>query len=294
MAIANPNLAFLKYWGKKDIEMNIPSNSSISINLDKLYSKTTVVKSASDVLVLNGNEMKMPQKMIKIVDLFRERSGCADRIAVKSENNFPEACGMASSASGYAALVLELNEYFKTDLNQEELSEYARRGSGSASRSIFKGLVLCDGTRSHHIGEWKELKVLSIQLSRERKKVSSTEGMIRSAETSYMYKRRLEYIESKIEEMKKLIGDRDFPGLAKMIMVDSNQLHAVCMDSYPPIRYITDEGFKIIEDIHELNKDTMIAAYSFDAGPNPFVITLVDNLEIVKEKFKNFNIFECN
>lgn len=295
MASASPNLAFIKYWGKSDLNLNMPSNDSISITLTKLKTNTTIEPHNIDRFILNGVERDIPERMKRLIEIFRELSGKETNILIKSKNNFPDSCGMASSASGYAALVFELNNYFlEGKMNKEEMSEYARLGSGSASRSIHDGIVHMAKGISYHLGYWNELKVLSIVISKEKKKIASSEGMIISANTSFFYKMRQKNIQEKINETISLIKEKDFKKLAKTIMQESNEFHAVCMDSYPPIRYINDEGFKIIEKIHSFNEEEIKAAYSFDAGTNPFIITVETYLEEIKKMFLNYEIIQCN
>jgi diphosphomevalonate decarboxylase len=294
MAIAHPNLAFIKYWGKKDIENNIPANDSISISLNMLQSTTTIEKSNEDQFFLNGIQYDVKPRMQKVLQVFRDRVGSSQKLKIISENNFPHGCGMASSASGFAALVLSLNEFFGSQLTKEELSIYARIGSGSASRSIFDGIVLFKTDRSAKIADWDELVVLSINICSNVKEISSTAGMILTAETSYLYQKRLEHVDEKIAAMIESIEKRHFPSLAEAIMRDSNEIHAICMDTYPPIRYINDEGFSIIKKVHDFNRSGVKVAYSFDAGTNPFLITLKDHYNEVKDYFKGFKLMKCN
>jgi diphosphomevalonate decarboxylase len=291
---SHPNLALIKYWGKSDVALNIPSSMSISVPLTGYVSETTVEEAEADEFVLNGERLVMKERMRTVVDAFRRMAGACGCIRITSENNFPSACGLASSASGFAALALALSSYYKLSLTEEQLSEMARLGSGSASRSIPEGIVLYKGLSSRHLCFWPELRVLCVLLCTRAKKVSSTEGMIRTAQTSHFYRERLCRVEGKVDEMVGRILSRDFSGVAEMTMRDSNEVHGMFMETYPPMRYIGDGGFKVIERCHEFNKDEIRIAYTFDAGPNPFLITLEEHLRAVAEYFSEYALRPCN
>jgi diphosphomevalonate decarboxylase len=291
---SHPNLALIKYWGKKDVAQNIPSNMSVSIPLTGLTSETTVESSETDEFSLDGKKLEIKERMRAVIDAFRKRAGDSGSIRIASRNNFPSSCGLASSASGFAALVLALDSYYGLSLAEEELSKMARLGSGSASRSIPQGIVVYKGLSSRHLCFWPELRVLSIMLCSRPKKVSSTEGMLRTAATSHFYRERLARVDENADEIAECILRRDFAKVAEMTMRDSNEMHAVFMETYPPIRYITDEGFGVIEKCHAFNRDGIKVAYTFDAGPNPFLITLAPHMETVMEHFSEYDLKRCN
>src|SRR6266508_4094645 len=145
-SIANPNLAFIKYWGNREDTLRIPMNGSISMNLDRLYTRTTVSFQPSlpfDELIINGHEIRGAglQRISYILDIIRGMAKLRERAEVMSENNFPSGAGIASSASAFAALALAGSKAAGLNLNEKELSRLARRGSGSAARSIPGGFV---------------------------------------------------------------------------------------------------------------------------------------------------------
>lgn len=188
--------------------------------------------------------------------------------------------GLASSAAGYACLVRALAHIYKID--DQEISSIARMGSGSACRSIYGGFVQWKmgkekfgqdsiavqvASESH----WPELKILILVVNDHKKGTSSTSGMTRSVQTSELLKYRVETcVPKRIDQMNAAIKERDFPSFAKVTMQDSNQFHAVCLDTYPPCTYLNDISHKIIKFIHQFNeyKKEVCAAYTFDAGPN--------------------------
>ena len=142
---ANANIALIKYWGKRDEELFLPYTSSLSLTLDALYTETEVsfVDSENDIFYLDDEIQgkKETEKISKFIDIFRKKSAIDRRVLVNSYNHVPTAAGLASSASGYAALAASLNKLFELNLDKKELSIITRKGSGSATRSLYGGIV---------------------------------------------------------------------------------------------------------------------------------------------------------
>ncbi|KAG5513708.1 hypothetical protein PMAC_000746 [Pneumocystis sp. 'macacae'] len=299
------NIAVIKYWGKKDSNLNLPTNSSLSItlSLSKIYTWTTVACSKSftrDRFWLNGIEDESKNHKIKkcllILRSLRHLKECENEtleklsqqcIHIVSENSVPTAAGLASSASGYAALVKAVAQLFELDQSPEELSRIARQGSGSACRSLMGGFVLwnkgvmADGSDSFSQQvapktHWEDLRVLIFVVSSVKKKISSTEGMKTTVLTSDLFQHRIKHVESYIDKMKEAIKHKDFEKFAYLTMKDSNQFHATCFDTFPPIFYLNDVSVAIIQLIHEINRlaKRTIVAYTFDAGPNAVIYFL--------------------
>ncbi|KAF9760969.1 Diphosphomevalonate decarboxylase, partial [Nosema granulosis] len=251
--------------------------------------------SKCDKFVFNEKDQEMPFRMIKIVDIFRKIVKDYKRILIRSNNNFPDSCGIASSASGYSALVKALNDFYSAKFSEKDLSILARMCSGSASRSIPKGIALCNKESSVSIGIWPEVRIFFILLSKDPKKVPSTEGMLRTQNSSFFYHDRMSRIEEKVKLCIEYINSKDFSSLCRMIIRDSNEIHSIMFETYPPIRYINDEGFKIMTLVDEYNeKNGLKIAYTFDAGPNPFIITLQEYIEEAKDLLKDYELKECN
>jgi len=216
---------------------------------------------------------------------------------ISSFNNFPTAAGLASSASGFAALVSSLAALYKLPATQSELSLIARQGSGSACRSLFGGYVAwnmgskTDGTdsiaeeiapRSH----WPEMHALICVVSDDKKGTSSTVGMQRTLETSPLLQHRItSIVPERMERITDAIRRRDFNTFADVTMRDSNQFHATLLDTDPPIFYMNDVSRTIIAIITELNRASVAAggslkaAYTYDAGPNAVIYALEDDLK---------------
>lgn len=291
---SHPNLAVIKYWGKSDMTRNIPSGPSVSFCLSRLTTETSVEYSDADEFHLNGANVGMKDRMRLVVEMFRKRAGDGRCVRIRSANSFPDSCGLASSASGFSALVVALDDFYRLGLSKTELSELARIGSGSASRSVFSGVVVFEGLCSRHLCFWPEIRILVIVVCDEDKKVGSSEGMVRTADTSCFYRERLCRIRERYEKMVGYICRREFREFAELTMRESNEFHSVLMETYPPIRYIGDAGFRIMEMCHEFNEKEVRVAYTFDAGPNPFLITLEEYLDDVKNSFRAFNPVLCN
>lgn len=284
-ATSSPNIALIKYWGKKDEKNNIPTNRSVSITLTKLITKTKILESINeDLLFINGKRRIITDRMKMLLNEFK-KLGDNKFVRIESENNFPDSCGLASSASGISALVKALNDFYGLKLNDEELSRWARFGSGSASRSIFSGFVCCEGEYSRKIKDC-DLRVFVVIVDNVEKKVSSTEGMIRTVKTSNLFKYRLENIEKKVENGIEFIKNDNFEDLAELTMKESNEMHSVFLDSYPPIHYLSEKSCSIMELCHEINKNGIKVMYTFDASPNGFIITRNEDFECIMEIFK--------
>lgn len=199
-----------------------------------------------------------------------------------SENNFPTAAGLASSAAGFAALVRAIADLYTLPSSSTELSRIARQGSGSACRSLFGGYVAweqghaTDGSDSLAVqvapaSHWPNMRAAILVVSAAKKDVSSTSGMQATVATSKLFPHRAGVVvPARMVAMKAAIEKRDFETFATLTMADSNQFHAVCLDTLPPIFYLNDvsrTAIRVVEEINRLAKKT-VAAYTFDAGPN--------------------------
>lgn len=216
-------------------------------------------------------------------------------VHIVSENNFPTAAGLASSAAGFAALVRVLADLYVLPSTPTELSRIARQGSGSACRSIFGGYVVwekghaSDGSDSLAVqvapaSHWPGMRAAVLVVSAAKKDVSSTSGMQATVATSRLFQHRAEVVvPERMEAMKVAIQKRDFEAFAELTMTDSNQFHAVCLDTFPPIFYLNDTSRASIRVVEEINRvaGKYIAAYTFDAGPNCVIYYEQENEALV-------------
>ncbi|XP_076171411.1 mevalonate diphosphate decarboxylase [Ptiloglossa arizonensis] len=298
--IAPVNIAVIKYWGKRDETLILPANDSISATLDtdQLCAKTTVMISPhfkEDCMWLNGNkeDIRSPRLQNCLAEI-RKRAARSDlsrqwKIHICSENNFPTAAGLASSAAGYACLVVALAKLYEVE---GDISSIARIGSGSACRSVLGGFVRWHmGSEPNGIDSiakqivpasyWPEMRILILVVNDLKKKVSSAIGMRRSMKTSELLKHRVKHIVPEMtNKMQEAIIKRDFKTFAELTMKDSNQMHAVVLDTYPPCTYMNDISHAVVDLIHSYNNavnDTKVA-YTYDAGPNTTLYLLENNV----------------
>ncbi|XP_026321296.1 diphosphomevalonate decarboxylase [Hyposmocoma kahamanoa] len=292
--VAPVNIAVIKYWGKRNEELILPLNDSVSATLDinVMCAKTSVCARPDfdeDTIWLNGKrESFSNQRLLNCLREIKDRAAYEKsvdnifltwKVHICSENNFPTAAGLASSAAGYACLVSALAKLYKV---KSDVSLIARLGSGSACRSVYGGFVRwhaglkSDGsdsiaTQVADSKHWPEMRALILVVGESKKKISSTKGMKISTETSDLLKYRVEYcVPKRTEEICQAIKERNYNKFAEITMKESNQFHAICLDSYPPFTYITEVSHKIIELVHTYNEicGEIKVAYTFDAGPN--------------------------
>ncbi|KAJ6584990.1 mevalonate pyrophosphate decarboxylase [Mycena capillaripes] len=305
------NIACIKYWGKRDTKLILPTNSSLSVTLDQDHLRSTTTSRADpsfekDRLWLNGveediksggrmatciSEMKRLRKeLVEDVDASAPPLSTFS-VHIASYNNFPTAAGLASSASGFAALAASLAALYVLPCPPTTLSLIARQGSGSACRSLLGGFVawnagtLPSGLDSNAVqvapeSHWPDIHALICVVSDTKKGTSSTSGMQRTVETSPLLQHRIKHVvPQRMADISAAILARDFDRFAEITMADSNQFHAVCLDTSPPIFYMNDVSRAIIAVVEEYNRVAQLpenggkrkAAYTYDAGPNAVI-----------------------
>ena len=301
---ASPNIALIKYWGKRDEELILPDNDSLSITLDltDMHSYTTVSTSSSmtcDTFYFDGvQQTKLSGRMQKVLNEVRRRAKKDNPIKfvqISSRNTFPASSGLASSASAYASLAIALTNLFNLNDSQSTIAYLARIGSGSAVRSIYGGFVRwsskdeCLSSCVYPAEHWPELRIIILIFNSSKKPVSSTDAMQRTRETSTLFQARLATVNEKIERITEAIKNKDFKTFAEIVMKDSSQFHAVCMDTYPPVIYLNEQSKHLIDLVHAYNQiDGVKVAYTFDAGPNPFCFIREEHVEEFVRLLNNF------
>jgi diphosphomevalonate decarboxylase len=285
-AIAHPNIAFIKYWGVKDASIHLPSNGSISMNLGDLETRISVTFNSrlkSDELEINHRSIQ-GEKFIRIVefmDILRSRAHKKIFARIVSENHFPMSAGLASSASAFAALALAGSNALGLKLSEMELSRLARRGSGSACRSIPAGFVEWYAGKTNRSSfaqsfappdYWGLVDCIALVRTGE-KMLSSKEGHF-LAITSPLQLNRINDAPRRLDICRKAILDHDFPTLAAIAEADSNWMHAVMMTSDPPLYYWEPATLGIMKAVAIARAEGLPAFYTIDAGPNVHVITL--------------------
>ena len=303
-AVANSNIALVKYWGKRNSKLILPNNSSLSVTLDGFYTKTTVEFSDSyhqdEVLVDGISTIKTTKRVVKILDLIRDKANLSKYAKVVSENNFPTAAGLASSASGAAALAIAGAAAAGLNLEQRELSILARQGSGSASRSIDGGFVLWnkgsleDGSDSFaeqvaNPSHWPEFRILVVIVSDKEKSIKSRDGMKKTVETSPYYKGWMETIDNDLKTVHRAILERDFTTLGSVSEQNCLKMHATMITTTPPIIYWMPDSMKVIHEVHKLRAKDIEAYFTIDAGPNIKVICLEKDIDQIKESISKID-----
>ncbi len=283
-ARAFANIAFQKYWGDRDKTLRIPMNGSISMNLDGLHTRTTVSFQSSlqsDTLTINGHRVIGAglDRISHMLQIIRGMANLQERAHVISENNFPSGAGIASSASAFAALALAASTAAGLSLGERELSRLARRGSGSASRSVPGGFVEWQAGTSDEDsfafsiadpGHWDLVDCIAI-VSTSQKKTGSTEGHS-IAPTSPLQAARVADAPRRLEICRRAILERDFNALASIVELDSDMMHAVMMTSTPALHYWKSASLEVMHCVRQWRVEGMPVCYTVDAGPNIHVL----------------------
>ena len=303
-ATANSNIALVKYWGKRDKELILPMNGSVSMTLDKLFTKTTVEfseKLAKDEFVLGGKKFAGNEdefsEVKAFLDLVRQKAKTRARAKVVSENNFPTAAGLASSASGYAALALAAGKAAGLEPDAKELSMLARRGSGSASRSIFGGFVEwvngkkkdgsdCYAKQIASPEHWPEFTMITTIVSSAEKKVKSRAGMAQTVASCPLYRGWLDSVDKDIADVKKGILQKDFSLVGRTAEHNCLKMHATMIATPPGIIYWQPSTMRIIHAVQAFRDEGLECYFTIDAGPQVKVMCLQKDAKKIESRLK--------
>lgn len=295
-ARAYTNIALIKYWGKKDEELILPMNNSLSLTLNAFYTETEVIFSdtfTKDEFYLDGEQQdeKATKKISTFLDLVREKGQTTLNAQVISQNFVPTAAGLASSASGLAALAGACNEALQLGLDNAGLSRLARRGSGSACRSIYGGFVewekgVDDFTSyakqipSDHFED--DLAMVFLLLNDQQKDVSSRDGMRRTVETSSFYQGWLDSLDADLTQLKQAITDKNFQSLGETMERNALKMHGTTLAANPPFTYWSPDSLKAMQAVRDLRKQGVPCYFTMDAGPNVKILVEKKHLAAVK------------
>lgn len=296
-AQANPNIAFVKYWGNRDNSLRLPSNGSISMNLDGLFTRTTVSFNSSqrDSLLINDHPVagKGLERVSHILDVVRGMANLKEWAEVSSVNNFPAGAGIASSAAAFAALALAASRAAGLTLSEGQLSRLARLGSGSASRSIPGGFVEwqmgtgdddCVAISIAPAEHWALTDCVAI-VNASHKKTGSTEGHA-LAWTSPLQAGRVADTPRRLDICRAAILTKDFEALANIIELDSDIMHSVMMTSTPPLMYWQPATLGIFHEVRAWRASGLPVGYTVDAGANVHVICLAETAKDVEKRLR--------
>jgi len=284
-AEARSNIALVKYWGKRDAALNLPAAGSLSLTLEGLVTTTLVAVEdglAEDELVLGGAAQSGEPlaRVTTFLDLVR---GPGDpRARVESVNSFPTASGLASSASAFAALALAATRAYRRELTDTELSALARRGSGSAARSIFGGLVLMrpEGF-AEPIDDW-DLRLVIAVAGEAKKDVLSRAGMERTSATSPLYAGFLATVPDDLLAARDAIARRDLPALGEVAERSALTMHASALAARPAVVYWRAPTIEALHLIRALRRSGIGAWATIDAGPHVKALSSPEDAELVE------------
>ena len=263
-AQAYANIALIKYWGKRSVDLNLPAVGSISLTLDALKTVTTLQFDSSlesDILHLNHRNIvgKPIERITQFLDTAAKTTN-RPKAKIVSSNSFPTGAGLASSASGFAALAFAVNDAMNLHLTKEELSILARQGSGSAARSIYGGFAEMKCGNSPEDGQddfaiqledesYWDLRLLIAVTSTDKKKIGSTEGMVRTAKSSPFYQGWIESQSQDLNEMRDAIKKKEFVKVGELTEHSCFKMHGLAMSGRPPLLYWNGATTEMIHTI---------------------------------------------
>lgn len=295
VAVARSNIALVKYWGTREASLNLPAVGSLSLTLDGLETRTEVRwdDEAHDRFILNGAAMTGTPlaRVSAVLDLVRARAGHACRARVESANNFPSAAGLASSASGFAALALAASRAAGLRLGELELSALARRGSGSAARSIYGGFVVMDrGVRNDGVDAVArpletnlDVRMVVAVCGEGIKSTLSTDGMRHTAETSAYYQSWVTSHPQDLEMARQAVEQGDLQVLGTVMEHSCLKMHAAALAARPGILYwsgATVDGFHLVRALRGNGTDVW---FTNDAGPHVKALCRPEDAERVSQ-----------
>lgn len=287
---AGVNIALVKYWGKRDDAANLPAVGSISLTLDGLYTQTTVqfdAGLAADEFTLDG-VLRADPRVVQLLDEVRGHAREPRFARVTSTNHVPTAAGLASSASGMAALGLASwaaagLETTNPGQNQA-LVDVIRRGSGSAPRSLLGGLVELDratGQVEQRAAGWPLCMVVAV-IGRGEKKVKSRPGMAHTRSTSPYYAPWVDAHPADLKAARVAIEARDLATLGAVMERSTMRMHACMLAADPPLRYLSGRTFDVIDAVQSARADGLDAWCTMDAGPHVKTLCHVDDAPTVE------------
>ncbi len=317
-AIANANIALVKYWGKRDEKLFLPQNNSISVTTDCLSVKTTVEFSSKykkDILILDGKEFKSGSKeydeyfesflnKLRIsaktklrIHPVKSPSALFNRVKVVSKGGFPKAAGLASSSAGFAAFAVAANEALSLGLKEKGLSILARQGSGSACRSVFGGFAEWkkgkrkNGQDSFAIqiapeNYWPDFRIIICLTSKKEKKIKSRAGMAQTVKTSPFYPGWLKTIEDDLKKVRKGIKEKNFSLVGKTAEENCLKMHSLMLSTKPAIIYWNSRTIELMRKVIDWRENGLECYFTIDAGPQVKILCLKKDLETLLKRVK--------
>ena len=297
-AVAHSNIALVKYWGKRNPELNLPATGSISLTLKELFTRTTVTFNSSfsnDILYINDQlaDNIKTQRVSRFLDYIRKLAQSSQSAEIRSTNSFPTGAGLASSASGFAALTLAATQAVGLEQTKSQHSLLARRGSGSAARSVYGGFVeMQAGTQDNGYDayavqlespDYWDLRLIIAITSTDEKKIGSTIGMQQTARTSPYYAGWVSSTRHDLTEMRAAIKQKDFQRLGEITEHSCLKMHSLAMSARPPVLYWNNTTLRLLEEVCQLRKNNIQAYFTIDAGPQVKIVCLPGDVAAIRE-----------
>ena len=298
-ARAHTNIALVKYWGKANAHLMLPQTSSLSLTLDQFYTDTTVQfdpRLTADQVTVNQVPLDehASRKVRHVLDLVRTRANTSLFARVDSVNHVPMAAGLASSASAFAALAGAASRAAGLKLDFPDLSRLARRGSGSATRSVYGGFVEWHAGHDDATSfaeplmeqvDWP-IAMVALVLNAQRKKISSSHGMQTSVATSPYYPAWKRVVAHDLAAIKPAILDRDFTTVGEILEANAMRMHALTLSAIPPYSYFNGETLQAMQTVRDLRAAGVECYYTLDAGPNLKVFCRSKDLPQITTRFR--------
>ena len=294
-ARAYANIALVKYWGKRKGGGNLPATSSVSLALHALLTETEVlrIKGRYDQIRIDGKpaDREASHRIKTYLDLWRDRKLISGRFQVSSRNHFPTGAGLASSASGFAALTTALSGFADNKISRLQLSRLARCGSGSAARSVPGGLaVLPTGTNpgAHSLMTADEIPwgmVIAV-VEPGKKKIGSREGMELSRRTSPFFKAWITQSELDYRKMRGAVLRRDLAAVGAIAEENALAMHACMIATRPSLVYWNGTTVELIKSALKFREEGLGTYFTIDAGPNVIFLCEIDDLNTVVRRIK--------
>lgn len=297
VARSHPNIALVKYWGKQNEQLILPAAGSLSLTIDAFPTTTEVTldeRATADTFSLNGAPGAAGQtaRVSALLDIVRAAAGVHTFANVESVSEIPTDAGLASSAAGFSALAAAAAAAYGVDLDSRALSRLARRGSGSASRSVIPGLAVWHaGNDEESFAEpvdGPDVRMVIVTLSTGAKPVSSREAMRICMLTSPYYSAWVDSTKWTLDGALEACKDNDFTRLGRITELHANRMHALIQSADPPIRYLTPQSVAVFDSVAQLRQEGRNCYATADAGPNVVVLTTPDDAEHVARHLAEF------
>jgi diphosphomevalonate decarboxylase len=287
-AIANINIALMKYWGKNDEKLVLPSTTSISFTLDSLYTKTKIQQQTNQdkhTIIINHQPANQADylRVSTFLDLFSPQQ----KVNLSSENFVPTKAGLASSASAYASIAMAANSFFKSNHSLENLASLTRFGSGSAARSILEGFVKWEVNSSKIVAidaPMMDIGMFVLMIDSNQKLISSREAMAQTKQTSWMYPKWIEQANHQAFDMEEAIKRQDFHTIGSLAQDNALGMHMSMMMAKPPIMYFKEKTIQVMHALLKLQSKGVPLYFTMDAGPNIKVLIQHENRQSIASK----------